>query len=152
MAMNKKFTHSGNIILAGFVFLIILMSLMFYRISREKFEMVTENYYEKEMAFQGHIDAAKNSEVLGERFSMKTGKDFVTMVIPGELSVNMHSGEAYFYCPLGESNDKRLPIQPSADGAYTFNTSDWKKTKYFAKISFESGGKKYFKEFELDIK
>lgn len=149
--MNKKFTHSGNLILAGFVLIIFFMSFLFYRMWTQKFEMVTDNYYEKEVAFQGQIDAAKNSEAYGSAFSMKVKGAEILLNIPAELSTSLQAGEVYFYCPASQNSDKHIPLQGNTTGQYNFDATAWKKTAYVAKVKFSSGNKQYYKEFDVKL-
>jgi hypothetical protein len=57
--MLKKLTHSGNLIIAGFFLMLLFMSFLVYKCMLQRTDMVSANYYEKELNFQDNIEASK---------------------------------------------------------------------------------------------
>lgn len=127
------------------------MSLLVWRVWQEDYQMVTDKYYEKEVVHQEHINAANNSEAYGEGFKLVKSQAEVNLQIPPALAAGLTEGEMYFYCPSDEKSDKRIPLQANSTGAYTFPTGSLKKTGYVAKVKFKSGGKEYYKEFDVSL-
>ena len=58
--MGSKLTHSGNVIMAGFGIMLLLMSFLVYKCIVQRTDMVSADYYEKELHFQENIDAKAN--------------------------------------------------------------------------------------------
>lgn len=143
---NNKLTHSGNIIILGFVLALGLMSFLVYKSMKQEVQMVSKNYYEDEIKFQDKIDAKENAKPFYDEFVLSSIDDILQIQIPKSLCKYMENGEIQIYCISDIEQDRLLKILPSESGVYQFITKDWKKTKYTAKISFTNDGKQYLRE------
>ena len=145
----SKLNHSGNLILAGFGMAILLMSFLVYKSLQQNFELVTDNYYEKEVLFQGQLNAAENAKPYDSLFAIKKNGDAITLSLPTQLASNLINGSVYFYCPSNRNEDRTFPLDNTANGQYNYNTTDWQKVGYKARVSFKSNGTDYFKELDV---
>jgi hypothetical protein len=149
--MNSKFSHSGNIILAGFAMMIIFMSYLVFRCINQPAEMVNDNYYENELKYQDNINAKVNGDVYMQSFAITIHGSKIILKLPIELTNNFTSASVIFYCVSDKSADIKILLQNSSDGIYYFDASTWKKLNFIAKISIVSGGKKYFHEMTIQL-
>ena len=146
--MGNKLTHSGNVIMAGFGIMLLLMSFLIYKCLVQRTDMVSTDYYEKELHFQENIDAKAN----GDRYPFKVAvtNEAVEVSIPTELADKMQDGMINFYCTADSRQDKVLQLV-AGNGNFVINTKGWKNMKYIAKISLVSNGIKYYKEIPIMI-
>jgi hypothetical protein len=128
---------------AGFVGMIMTMVIM---TMREKVDLVTTNYYEKEILFQKQIDGSNNFAASGSKVEIsQTGKD-LRMQFPGE-AFNQASGVTLqFYRPSDKSLDFRVPLNPDANGFQTIAHPSLTKGLYHVKAAWKKDSKDYFFE------
>ena len=148
---NNKFTHGGNLIMAGFVLAIIAMSLLVYNVMQNKIEMVSDNYYEKEVSFQNQIDAEKNASAYKDSFSIASNGDQIILKLPAELSQKLDSGKVHFYAQASQSDDKYFALTRNSNGVYVINAAGWRKTAYKPRLSFSAGGNQYYRTLYLQL-
>jgi len=149
--MNSKFSHSGNIILAGFAMMIIFMSYLVFRCASQPAEMVNDNYYENELQYQDNINAKVNGDEYMESFSITIHGNKIRLTLPKELTTNFINASVIFYCVSDKTADIKMVLQNSSDGIYYFDASSWKRLNFITKISIVSGGKKYFHEMTIQL-
>ena len=149
--MNSKFLHSGNIILAGFAMMIIFMSYLVFRCINQPAEMVNENYYENELKYQDNINAKHNGDVYMQSFAITIHGSKIKLTLPIELTSNFQNASVTFYCVSDKTADVKIDLNNSSNGIYYLNASSWKKLNFIAKISIESGGKKYLHEMPIQL-
>lgn len=109
-------------------------------------EMVESNYYEKEMAFNGKLQATANANALPTKVSVEKQDQQIILKIDSTTAAAITSAEIHFYNPASEKSDKKLNIAASNNGVYVFPVAQFNKGKYIAKISFTSAGKNYYAE------
>lgn len=109
-------------------------------------EMVESNYYEKEMAFNGKLQATANANALPTKVSVVKQDQQIFLKIDSTTAAAITSAEIHFYNPASEKSDKKLNIAASNNGVYVFPVAQFNKGKYIAKISFTSAGKNYYAE------
>ncbi|MEO6723194.1 MAG: FixH family protein [Ferruginibacter sp.] len=146
--MANKLTHSGNVIMAGFFMMLLFMSFLVYKCMTQRTDMVSANYYEKELHFQDNIDAKRNGDAY--LFEVKVNHSGLDVKIPVELAAKMQDATISFYCAADSRNDKVLKLV-EGNGIYTISTKGWKHMSYIAKISLVNNGKTYYKEIPVTI-
>lgn len=109
-------------------------------------EMVESNYYEKEMAFNGKLQATANANALPTKVSVVKQDQQIFLKIDSTTAAAITTAEVHFYNPASEKSDKKLNIAASNNGVYVFPVAQFNKGKYIAKISFTSAGKNYYAE------
>ena len=129
----------------GFV---VMIGVLVFSSMRQEFDLVSKDYYQKELAFQDVIDAGKNQSGLSRPVDiMKTG-EHVVFSFPPEFSGQEIEGDITFYSPVNAAWDRSYPI--AGEGiVYSIPVRTMEQTLYQVKITWESGGKKYYQEDEL---
>lgn len=114
-------------------------------------ELVTEDYYVKELEFQGKIDAATNL--------VQAAFDADVKLIDGKLKLLFNqlptskivAGEVKFYKPDNEKMDETHPIVMEAGAREMILPSEGKSGRYKVQVSFEIDETAYFKEVEIKL-
>lgn len=150
MTTARKWTHPGNILLAGFGLLLVLMAALVYASIKQDIPMVSKHYYEMELQYQDRINAAANAADYSDQFRVSQTEQQVSLQLPTVLAAGMQSGSAYFYSPANDRLDKTLALSPSNNGLYSFNKADLPGKSYRLKVSLTSGGKEFYKEFNIN--
>jgi len=127
---------------AGVAFILFLV----WKTMQVDIEMVESNYYEKEMAFNGKLQATANANALTKKIAIDKKEGQVVLTIDSTVTSAITNAEIHFYNPASEKSDKKWPLAASANGKYFFPVSSFNKGKYIAKISFTSAGINYYAE------
>ena len=127
---------------AGVAFILFLV----WKTMQVDIEMVESNYYEKEMALNGKLQATANANGLTNKIEVSKKEGQVIITIDSTLTASITNAEVHFYNPASEKSDKKWPLAESANGVNTFPVTALNNGKYIAKISFTSGEKNYYTE------
>ena len=146
--MINKLTHSGNVIMAGFFCMVLFMSFLVYKCMMQRTDMVSGDYYQKELHFQENINAQANAA--SYEFKISVNDQGFELIIPKELAGQMQDASISFYCAADSRQDKLVNLD-AGNVFFSIITKVWKKMKYIAKISLVSEGKKYYKEIPVNI-
>ena len=73
-------------------------------------DLVTEDYYAKEIAYQKEIDAETNTKNLKENIIGKRTKEGWLITFPEELKPSEIKGKIFLYRPSNQKLDFELPI------------------------------------------
>jgi nitrogen fixation protein FixH len=109
-------------------------------------EMVESNYYEKEMAFNGKMQATANAKALNTQIAVQQQGQEIVLKIDSTTAATITEAEVHFYNPASEKSDKKITIKAANNGLYFFPVASFTKGKYIAKISFTSASKNYYAE------
>jgi hypothetical protein len=89
------------------VYIIFITGIMFlvFKSSSQKMDLVTTDYYAKELKYQEKIDAMKNVHQLSDtvKYEMNEGK--LTIVFPKDFAGKKITGDVLLYCPSDEDKD-----------------------------------------------
>lgn len=131
---------------------IIGMGLVTYNAMNQRHDLVTTDYYQKELAYQGTIDATKNAQALGESCSFNIEGEKVSLNFPSSLVDKTAQLELELYYPtmaerdfdISKENwsiqDLELPEEKLASG------------KWIAKIHLKVGEDSYYFETETTLR
>lgn len=156
-----KFTYGHGVIIALVLFMIMITYLVVYYgyVQADNYDMVTENYYEKELKYQQVIDARNNVYNLAEKPQIKVfnGKG-IQIIFPKEFNAQNTKGEIYFYRPSNDDLDKKFPLNISTNQDI-YITKELLQVKnkeieglYVAKITWHSNHKNYYWEEKINWK
>ena len=145
----KNLSHPGNILLAGFGLMLLMMGVLVYASIRQDIPLVSKQYYEQELVYEQKMEAGSNAAVYSQAFQVQVSGNELVLSLPSELTQQMEDGIAWFYCPSSERMDRKLKLEASANGQYLFNRHQLPGKGYLLKLSFSTNGKQYYKEFNL---
>ena len=130
-----KFNWGHGLALAMALFVAYIGFLVVGAMSTDH-DLVTENYYAKELLFDDVIGKSKNYEALDKEFEMKVSGGQMLITFPHS---EIDSGLVTLYRP----SDKKL------DSKYSINLSE--PSKQFIDVSKKAGGR-YILELEWYVK
>lgn len=77
-------------------------------------DLVTEEYYAKEMAYQDEIDAETNTNNLDEKIKSKKVETGWLLIFPSELDPLKIKGKVFLYRPSNQQLDFEIPMELSS--------------------------------------
>lgn len=144
-----KLGWGGRIALlyGGFV---VLIAILVTGSMRQEVDLVAEDYYQQEIAYQQVLDAGKNQSALSTPVSIHANETMVTLEFPQEFQDKLINGNINFYAPTGSRGDKLIAMNNVQD-VVNVQRSDLQKTNYTIKISWEADGKQYYQESNINL-
>ena len=140
----------GNKLIVVFIVFAALMATLVYKATQTKFELVSKDYYQDELRYQDKIDGAANAALEAPLLvGVKDGS--VILEFPALQKNSNITGEAWFYCSVDASKDKRIELDVNTFGIQQIDAKRFRKGNYVVKISYEANGKKYYSAHPLRI-
>ncbi|MGB6036573.1 MAG: FixH family protein [Cryomorphaceae bacterium] len=112
-------------------------------------DLVTEDYYAKELAYQDKIDAGQNLVQANFDVEVKMIDGKLKLVFDQLPSAKTVSGEVKFYKPDNQKMDETHPIIMEVNSSEMEISSKGKHGRYKVQVTFELEGKSFYKEQEL---
>lgn len=113
---------------------------------RKNVDLVTEDYYGKELKFQSQIDKQKNQQNLKESITVKVDGDAVKISFPSELTTKNIEGEILFYRPSDSKKDVRMKLNEVSMGVKRLPLHLFSKGLYKVQIDYKAADKEYYFE------
>ncbi len=107
-----KINWGTGIVIAFVVFIGFIMFLIVLMMTDKKLnhDLVTEEYYEEELAYQEEIDAETNSQLLSENIVITKTINGYLIVFPKNLDYSKIEGKVSLYRPSNKNLDFDLPL------------------------------------------
>jgi len=148
--MKKKFSWGTGVVIAFIIFMGITVTTGIYLMNQDV-QLVTDDYYDKEIAYQQHIDnVARTTELSSQEIILFDGR-FVIIKMPVEFSGKNISGNIYFYRPSDSKLDIRLLFSPDDKNQQIIPVERLQKGFWRLKLSWTMEGKEYFSERPINI-
>ena len=130
---------------------ITLIAILIVGSMRQDFDLVSKDYYAEEIAYQNTIDAGKNQAALSAPAAVAIEANTISILFPAEFKEKVVHADLHFYSPVSASLDRKFTME-TGTGAVTLSRSELKKEHYKLKMNWESEGKKYYQETDIDLK
>ncbi|WP_222983127.1 FixH family protein [Flagellimonas meishanensis] len=110
-----KINWGTGIVLAFIAFITFILYFV-YRMStddRANHDLVTEEYYKKELNYQQEIDATKKAASMGVQLTVEKSEKGITIQFPKHMDPNKIKGKVSLYRPSNKHLDIDFPISLS---------------------------------------
>ena len=146
--MKFNFGHGILVVLLLFM---AGMSALVYKCTKQSIDLVSNNYYEKELKYQNQIDKENQTLALSE--DMQIGydqkKQLVTFQYPGTFESTKISGTITFYKPDNASLDFEKPINVNKDNFQHVTANSLASGWWNVKVDWNVNAISYFKETKI---
>ncbi len=129
---------------------VLFMTAMVISAFRQNFDLVTEDYYGRELVFQQQIDKQQNQSTLTTEFTYVVNDSIVSVIFPNELKGQKIVGKMLFFRPSDAKKDLLIDIELK-DGVQNFSKELFSLGMYKLQIDYETSTKKYFEEKQIMI-
>lgn len=140
-----KFNWGTGIFMVITLFILAVV-LFFIWSSNQDINLVEENYYEKELAYQERIDRIKNTESLGEKIEVSLSQGSLRIDFPKSLGGKGVEGNVFFYRPSDPGKDFTLPLAINDSSYQIIEARQLDPGRYIIKIDWVADGIKYYYE------
>jgi hypothetical protein len=129
------------ILYCSFVALIIFLV---FRSSSEKVDLVSQDYYKQELAFQDKLDQINRANSLPQPVRWEVTDH--SFIISFPATMNVTKGEIYLMRPSDKALDVKFAIKLDVNGKQSISKEQITPGAYKVMLSWEAEGEKYYKE------
>ena len=148
--MKYKFSWGVGIAIFYSVFVLFLISNVIFSLFQNT-DLVTEDYYNKELDFQETIHTLERTKRLNEDLNIIQGSNTIAIQFPDTLTRKKIKGEIYLYRPADATADKKIKLVFNENNFHTLDTREFKKGLWILKIDWSIGDSSYYKEEKIMI-
>lgn len=141
----------GTGIVASIVIFVLLNLVFVLFIMNQRYDLVTNDYYEQEIKYQQVIDKQNNLFALSKEIEFKVNKNEVTVIFPEDLRGRELNGNLVFYRAVNADLDFKIPINLNDSLSQTVNFSGREPGYWKVTVDFSDGKLEYLQEKKLII-
>ena len=136
-----------GIIITLVAFGTLMISMVTFCIKQDDIHLVTQNYYEEEIKYQGQIDKMINAgqidhEVLVYDNQLKK----VALILPKGAKGTLH-----LFRPSDARLDQKMEFDITEDNAVSVDVKDLRPGYWRLKLSWSEDGKEFYEEKKINI-
>lgn len=127
------------------------ITYLIYRCTHENTDLVTEDYYGKELAFTDQYNREKNSNDPGMKMDIRLENESKTVVFtfPPAVRDSQLTGEIKFYRPDDKKLDFSLPLKSGAD--QTVDCAALKSGRWKIQVNWNTASRGFYQADEIFI-
>ncbi len=125
-----------------YILFVLGMLTLVFKSRSQKIDLVTEKYYQQELAYQEEIDAKQRVEDSGCMPVIQKKSNQYQIQIPGSKG-NPIQGSLLAYCPSNKKADRLISLKPTNDGQWLLDLESLSTSQYILKLHWSKGGEIY---------
>lgn len=145
-----KISWGTGIVIAIVAFITFIMFMVVTMVSDKAYnhDLVTDNYYQKELKYQDNIDASKNLNKLEHQLLVQKVSEGIEIIFPKDLSPEKIKGKVFLYRPSNKTLDSEMDINTNQ---HSFMISDevLVSGRWDVVIDFTYHNQKYFHKEQI---
>jgi len=143
----KKFNWGHKIIFIYGTFVVGIL-FMSYQSSKQKFDLVENDYYAAELKYQDVIDASARAKALGGELIVSQEGDSIKLVLPAVFKGVNVMGKAHLYYAADKQQDLSFDFE-TLNSIAVFKMNNHKKGNYTLKLDLKKSGVSYYYEQKI---
>ena len=146
--MKMKINWGTGIVIA----LVVMIGGMIFLVSiaiRQDYDLVDNDYYQKSVNYQQHIEEVKNTEALPEKIRLEQTDDSIRLTFPKLSAISDYSGNIHFYSPVEEKRDETIKLKLTDNYSQSIALKSLKSGRYTVKIDWSANKVSYYQEEEI---
>lgn len=136
-----------GIVLTIIGFVALIMTMVIISVRMDGIELVTENYYEEEIKYQGRIDESKSAMELDREVIFYNSQ---TKLIELDLP-NGSKGSLQLFRPSDSSLDQKINLEVTHSGKTEVSLKELKTGYWKVQLSWSENGVDHYQEKEITI-
>lgn len=146
--MAKRFSWGTGIVIAIIIFFIFNGVILYIAFSH-KVDLVTNNYYEKELRYQEEIDKEKNA--LKQSLILNQAENLFEIKFPDSIKYSAVTGNIHLYRPSDSDMDKFYNIAPDSSGRQIIPLTSFRNGLWRVVINWSYDGANYLEKKDIFI-
>ncbi len=116
-----------------------------------KEDLVSSNYYENEINFQGQLDSAARAQKAGADIHYNAGDRSVVIALPATQAGQKISGTIQIYRANAPDKDRTLALNPDARGVQTLDVAKFATGPWLLRVNWQAAGQGYYLEQKIIV-
>lgn len=145
-----KFNWGTGVVLALLVMIFGMIVLVSIAV-RQDFDLVENDYYQKSITYQQHIEKVENTAALERKIVFEHSADTLKLTFPNLANYGDYTGEIHFYSPVEAKRDSSLAVKLDLAFTQIIDLQNLKKGRYLVKIEWKANGISYYQEEEIVV-
>ncbi|WP_109829880.1 FixH family protein [Reichenbachiella versicolor] len=142
----------GKSVTLAFVLFAGLIITMVTLCMKQDVNLVANNYYEEELAYQDQIDRINNYTRLAEKPAIIQNGSMISLQFPVSVITQLDKGKIHFFRPSEGNIDKTFSLKFNEEGIQAFDLKDTKHGLWKTKLTWVSNsGVEYYYEQSIVI-
>jgi hypothetical protein len=113
--------------------------------------LVSGNYYEQEIKYQGRIDGATRAKQSGATVNFDSAARRLVISLPATQAGRDLSGQIELYRPSAAGLDRQFKFQPDAEGRQSLDLAGLAEGPWEIRVAWNIGGEDYFLDRKIVI-
>jgi hypothetical protein len=143
--------HWGHYIAIFFTCFVVFMLVLVYKTFYINTELVTEDYYNREIAYQSKINKQTHTRDYDANVDIVQSNDSVLFVFPSQFQDSLIEGSINIYRPSDLKKDLTIPISVKKNKQFLFK-NQLSKGRYIIYIDWQVDTLMFYTEKTIDIK
>ena len=136
-----------------FVYLSFITGILFlvFKSSSQKVDLVTADYYQKELKYEQKIDEAERAQSLSSPLQYQVDGNRITIDFPGEMKGKLINAKTLLYYAADENRDSVYVLKTDS-AKLVINLATKDKGMYEIKMDWNVDSTRYYSEHKVFIK
>ena len=138
-------------IIGTFILFIAGMGTMVVMACRSNTDLVSHDYYEQELRFQGRIDSLGRTHSLGATARYDAVSHRIVITLPAAHAGKSVDGKIQLYRPSAAGMDRQFKLAPDDKGMQTLDAADLKNGLWKIRVAWNVAGQDYFLDQKIIV-
>lgn len=150
--MKKPLMNWGNGIAIAIVIFVLFIGSLVYISFRQKINLVSRDYYPKELNHSAHMEKVKNYQALSAPIKIDLDEaKYLQISFPADFRGTEIKGRAQLYYFVDFEEDHFYPLEVDHAGKQIISLKNLKSGRYKLILDWVAHAKTYYCELELQI-
>lgn len=145
--MKWNWGHGITAFIIGFM---LFMAILVYKTFTVEFDLVSEDYYAQEMAYEDRMNQVRNLNALGEAPEVLQGNEAIVVKLPEE-HLGGSKGTLVFYNPADKESDRLFEFEADQGGILQISKEELTAAYYEVRIQWEYENKAFYHTSDLHL-
>ncbi len=147
--MKKNSFHWGKGIALFISLFIIFLLVLVYISFQQKINLVSRDYYPKELEHTKHMEKLRNTAQLDVPVHVAVDMDSLVLIYPKEINSENTIGRIQLYYFVDFIEDKYYKMEPGLENKQKIPLTGLKKGRYKVILDWVTNGVEYYYECEI---
>ncbi len=144
--------HWGIAIAVVYIGFVLIRVITIVIAEHNNVDLVSPDYYEKEIRYEDRIAELRNSKLLTEPVTIKTENRIVTVYFPASFPHEKLKGDITLFRPSDKKLDKVFPVKPDSGSIQRIDLGLLQPGYWKMQIQWGFDEKRYYDEFPLVLR
>lgn len=137
-----------TIVYLGFV---VFMLMLVFKTQQQDIELVTTDYYAKELKYQEQLDKINRANQLPTPLSWKVESSGITLQFPPDIQSTALKAKVLFYCPSDSKKDVTVECTIDESGKCLIPSDKLQQGVYQMQVDWSAGSTAYYSEGTINV-